>query len=322
MKPESITKRGKEIPVCQHGDCEAHCIWDYSTCWDHLTKKETAEVRERISIILRDKKDLSGLVLTGADLKKFDFSGADMSDTFIDQCDFSKALFVETNLTHAYLGWSNLEGADLSRAELDSAVFTHAILYNVKLLAYSISFGRIPLNITKDSFNCEKKFTRSRINESDPYTTEATYQALKTHFINNGDYDSASWAAYSERLMQRNNYYKSKKYLKWSGSFLFGAISGYGEKPIKVIYFVLSVLIIYSLAYFLSGTLICLPDKSCPSFAQVIYFSTTTFCTMTVPGFEIKQTVFGLFLVSSEAFLGLISLSLFIFTLTRRFVAR
>jgi uncharacterized protein YjbI with pentapeptide repeats len=322
MKPTTINIRGREIPVCQHGDCEDHCVWDYPTCWEHLTSDEKTKFKERISQILRTNKNLSGLVLTGAELQSFDFSGVDMSDTFIDQCNLSNAKFVETNLSNAYLGWSNLENADLIRAELDGAVFTKANLFNIKLVACSMSFGRVPVNITKNSFKNSKLFKRPKVDESDPYPVEATYRALKAQFIGVGDYDSASWAAYCERLMQRKKYWKFKNYFKWLSSLIFGSISGYGEKPLRIFWLVLSIISLYSFLFFISGVLLQSSDKSVSSLSQSIYFSATTFCTMTVPGLEIKQTLFGMFLVSSEAFLGLISLSLVIFTLTRRYVAR
>lgn len=322
MKQITIELRGRKIPACKKKNCENHCIWDYQTCWNHLTLTNKNKLQKRIAKILREEKDLSKLVLSGANFSGVDFSGANLSNSFLNKCDLSNCKFIDTNLESSFISLSNLKNADLSRANIHNAVFSLSNLYNVKLLAYSISFGRVPINLTKDSFSSSKLFDKYKIDETEPYYSEATYRALKTYFSNKGEYDSESWAAYRERLMQRKRYWQKKKYWNWISSLLFGSINGYGEKPLRVLWLVIFIVSLYSYLYYALNVLLIIPENSNASLQQSIFFSATTFCTMSVPGLAISQTFIGMFLVASEAFFGVSVLSLLIFTLTRRYIAR
>jgi hypothetical protein len=162
MKPTSVEKRGREVLTCSHGDCWDHRIWDFPTCWKHLTEVEQKQLRERLAVLLRQKVSLKNIILTGADLHGFDFTGASLASAFLDHCDLHKTNFVDANLTNAYLGWANLQDADMSRAELHGAVFTNANLRGVQLLAYSLSDGRHPVNIVRHLFG-EWSIFRSRM---------------------------------------------------------------------------------------------------------------------------------------------------------------
>jgi len=248
-KPPTVTVRGRELPVCSHGECEEARIWDYATCWEHLKDAERENIRERPSDALRQKESLSGIILTGADLSGFDFTAADLSGAHLDKCRLRTSKFVEANLRRAYLGWSNLDNTDLSRAELDRCVFTNCSLENVRLLAYSISFGREPINLEATLFGAAKLFRRPHIDESHPWSAEATYRALKSYFIREADYESASWASYCEKTMQRKVLWQGDK-RHWLVSAFLAISCGYGEKPLRVIATAGWVVIIFGVLFY------------------------------------------------------------------------
>jgi len=251
-----------------------------------------------------------------------DFSGADLSGALLDHCDLSGAKFVETNLRRAYLGWSTLEGADLTRAEINEAVFTNGRLHNVRLLAYSVSLGRHPINLTADSFRPLVGFGAPKINESAPRYVEPAYRALKAIFVGSGDYDSASWASFRERRMNRKNLWKQHRYLRWLASLLFGLTTGYGERPARVVLSSTALIGGFAYLYYCLGLISPGPSRGLGGFGNALYFSVATFCTFSAPLVGILSTAVAKGLVALEAFIGMFVMGLFIFTLTRRYVAR
>ena len=228
---------------------------------------------------------------------------------------------MDADLRGAYLGWSNLEGCNLDRAELHGAVFTHARLNNASLLAYSFSFGRTPVNLDVSCFVHPGKH-RSHIDETETGPAEHTYRALKAYFTNEGNYDSASWAGFSERRMQRKSLWKGRRYSSWLFSLIFGVLTGYGEKPHRVVLGAVGTVLGYAVLYALFG-LLSPPQTNWPfAFADALYFSSSTFCTFSAPLLTIQATLLAKTLVASEAFIGVFTMGLFVFTLTRRYVSR
>jgi uncharacterized protein YjbI with pentapeptide repeats len=321
MKRASITKRDREIQTCSHGDCEAHRIWDFPTCWAHLTNTERDQLKARLAEELRRTPRLPCIVLTGANLAGFDFTKTDLRGAFLDQCDLTGAKFVDANLTGAYLGWANLKGANLVRANLHGTVFTNANLSNVLLAAYSLSNGMRPVNLRARLFGEWGLFSRPALDESNLAGTEATYLALKRLFMEEGRHDDASWAAYCERVMQRKGLWRDNHWLDWVNSLLFGAMSGYGERPLRVVITLVVGIAAYAVHYRLPGTLTG-AGKTSADWADAFYFSATTLCTMSVPGYAAGDGVWTHAAVASEAIFGLFLFGLFVFALTRRFSAR
>jgi Pentapeptide repeats (9 copies)/Ion channel len=319
MKPNTVTIRDREIEVCSHGECMGPRVWDYATCWKHLKDGERSAVRGRLSDALRKGQGLARIVLSGADLSEFDFSGADLSNAHLDHCKLRKARFVEANLRYSYLGWADLEGADLTRAELHGCVFTNSNLKHVTLMGYSLSYGRIPVNLRSDLFGAGGPFSRPQIDESDPHTAEASYRALKRYFIAEADIDSASWASYCEKVMQRKCLW-DKRSLRWVVSVFMAMCCGYGEKPLRVIASAASVVLAFGVIY---KFLQCVAVGNIPlGWLQSIYFSFATISGFSFPDVVPLPNSFVRLLIASEAFLGILLLGLFVFTLTKRFVAR
>ena len=249
MKRSTVEVRGRDLPVCDHAGCEEHRIWDFATCAEHLSNQERQNLKNRVLTELRAGGNLKGVVLTGADLRGIDFSKADLSGAFLDRCNLSACRFVDTNLRKAYLGWARLDQADLSRAEIHAAVFSGANLNGVTLLAYSLSNGRHPINLSADTFAHSRRFRRPALNEAEPQFTEHAYRALKAYFVEEGDYDGASWASYCERRMQRKCLWRDKRYLAWLASLTFGLSAGYGEQPRRVLLTAAAVVGFYALLY-------------------------------------------------------------------------
>lgn len=319
IKPQKIQVRDRVLDVCSHGECRSHRIWDYQTCWIHLTEAERKDLRERLYSSLRSSGNLSKIVLTGADLKNFDFTQANLSQAFLNGCNLQSCKFIDANLNKAFLGGANLVDADLTRVRMQGTVLTGASLEGIRLLAYSIRMK--PVNLCMENFGKNSLLSRPHLNEQEPYFAEASYRSLKAYFSADGEYDSASWAAYCERLMQRKVFWERKYYFQWLISFLFSVTCGYGEKPLRSFFASVVIVILYALLYKVFG-LIILTTGAGIKFIDAMSFSFATFCGFSLPDLVPQGNSMARLLTTTEAFLGIFALGLFIFTLTKRYVAR
>jgi hypothetical protein len=215
-----------------------------------------------------------------------------------------------------------LEGANLTRAKLDGAVFSGAKLNGCKLLAYSISFGQVPINLASSSFAPKGKISRPKIDERDPFTATATYRALKRHFVTEGDYESASWASYCESLMKRKRLWRERKWFRSIGSAFFGAICGYGEKPIRVLVCDVAVIVVFAGLYKFLNAIPHPVVTGATTPVRALYFSAATFSAYSFADEIPRESGWVRLLISSESLIGVMLLGLFLFTLTKRYVMR
>ena len=89
VKPKQIKIRDRVLLVCSHGECTENRVWDFDTCWEHLTSTEKQTLRERLYTSLRSGEDLSGIILTGANLEGLDFTGVNLAKSFLNGCNLS-----------------------------------------------------------------------------------------------------------------------------------------------------------------------------------------------------------------------------------------
>lgn len=319
-KQQQVTVRDRVLRTCAHGDCLKHRIWSFETCEKHLTDQERRQLREQVSEALRTGAPLRGSVLSGANLRGLDFTGADLSGAFLDYSDLRETRMVDANLRSAYLGWARLDDADLSRAEIHGAVFTNASMRNVKLLGYSLANGRHPINLEARNFGRASVRRRPSIDETNPYTAAAAYQGLKRYFIAEGDYDSSSWASYCERAAQRKQLWRSRELVAWGASALFAALCGYGERPLRTIGVAFGVIAIYAAAY--SGLGLLVSGSQPVALLDCLFFSSGALAGYGLPDITTIPTHVARGLVASESVIGVFVLGVFIFALTKRFVAR
>ena len=317
---KQIRIRGRVLSVCTQTDCTNVVIWDYDACWTHLGKAERITLRTRLARAVEAGEDLSGIVLTGADLRKFDFRGAKLTEAFLSKCDLRKSTFAEADLAGAFFAVADLREADLLRANLDGAVFTGAKLEGVELVAYSIKFGRTPVNLTSACFGGRGLLSRARVREDESHAAAATYRALKAYFTSEGDYDSASWASFSERLMQRRDLWRRRQIGAWLGSLIFGLLSGYGERPVRAFTASVVFVVLYACLYSTSGAVVVPTGEA--NISDALSYSVATFTGFSLPEATLKAESVWRIVATSEAFVGMFLFGVFIFTLTKRYVAR
>jgi uncharacterized protein YjbI with pentapeptide repeats len=296
-----------------------HTIWDYSVCWKHLTEKEKQDVLDRVKQHARERKEFVGIALSGAELMDIDFSRVDFKGAFLEGCNFENSRFTDASFEDCFLAGANLNNSALERTNLSGAVFTGASLWNSKIFAYSIKDN--PINLYEESFR-NLKNTDPKIYESEPRLAAHTYRELKRYFSEHCDYDSASWAAFKERTMQKKHMFKEKNYASWLSFLFWGFSCGYGEKPQRVVVFCVSIVVAFALLFQANQLLVYNINIEAVSFADSLLVSFATFSTYNFSDIAFKSCFLARFLVSLEAFVGIFSAGLFVFTLTKKYVAR
>ncbi|MBN1872296.1 MAG: two pore domain potassium channel family protein, partial [Candidatus Omnitrophica bacterium] len=130
------------------------------------------------------------------------------------------------------------------------------------------------------------------------------------------------WASFKEKSMEKIWLRKNKNpaYLPME---LMGLLSGYGEKPNRVIASSLAIIIIYSLLFYHLQSITISPDSMTKYvFWDYVYYSIVTFTTLGYGDIVPKPTVGARLLAGSEAFIGAFMIGLFVFTLSRKYSAR
>ncbi len=89
-----------------------------------LWSGEAETVRDAIHAAIASRADLTGAVLTDADLTDADLTGAVLTDAVLTDADLTGAVLTDADLTGAVLTGAVLTGADLTRAVLTRAVLT------------------------------------------------------------------------------------------------------------------------------------------------------------------------------------------------------
>ena len=253
--------------------------------------------------------NLSQSNLIGTKFKDCDFVGADLSGA-----NATKASFTNCSFSHA-----DLRDAFLIEAHFGETDFMGSILWNVSLWNADISGAR---HIKKKNFNNPAKPNNTQdacLAETNAIMACESYRSVKHYLYGRGLYEDASWAAYRELTMQRKHFFESKN-PRYFPSLLMDILSGYTEKPNRVILSALGIILLFGFIYFVTGAVRPTIDSSAiVSSWDHVYFSFITFTTVGFGDFVPKPFLWVKILVSIEAFSGPFMAGLYVFTLTRRY---
>jgi uncharacterized protein YjbI with pentapeptide repeats len=264
------------------------------------------------------------------------------------------AKFMYANLRGAWMSESNLTNAifvaaDLTRPKLSSCILSGANFYNARLFEAKLRSNDLQSvkNLHRWNFRGLGKLgiPTDRILEEYPEQAAPMYRALVSYFSMRGQLDDASWAAYRASLLQHRILTKELsmtaikgkqltgimmpgllpvqappyiEYLfslvRWAKSGLFLLITGYGERPGRVVVAAFILILGYSALYSIPGAI------SGHGFYDTLYFSVVTFTTLGY-GDMLPHGAFRL-VAGSEALSGILFTGLFLFCLGRKTVSR
>jgi uncharacterized protein YjbI with pentapeptide repeats len=348
MQEIAISRVKQEYP-CKDPSCKEKAISLSQFCWRHTSDKiQYIEELKRFlnengsgegfilrKIVLQNsdliRVDLKNSDLTQANFKNTNFSYSDISGANLIGCDFEGCDLTGVNFENSDLTRGNLRKARLWHADLTSANIAEADIREAdlwKCQMYLIRLWHTELNgvksLTKQNFS--KKIcsflTCEKLDESGILSAEESYRALKQYFINNGQYREASWASFKEKTMEKL-WLKKNKNIAYIPMALMELLSGYGEKPNRVIFSSIGIISFYSIIYFvLSAITASYSANGDFSLWDYVYYSIVTFTTLGYGDLVPKANIGYRLLAGSEAFIGAFMIGLFVFTLSRKYSAR
>lgn len=253
---------------------------------------------------------LSECNMIGARFQTCDFVGSDLSGSH-----FTKAVITGSSFSH-----SDLRRAYLTEAHFKDTDFLSALLFQSVLWNADLTGAR---NLKKSNFqdpDSPGRESAACLSEADPLVARESYRIVKHALREKGLYEDASWAAYRELTMERKYFLKTKN-PKFIPSLLMDWLSGYTEKPARVIVSSLLIILLFGLIYFLLNVPMRVGEITQASLWDSVYFSFMTFTTVGYGDLTPKPVLWYQMLACVEAFSGPFMAGLYIFTLTRRYAA-
>ena len=273
-------------------------------------RAETQAPMENFSL---SKVDLHGVNLvnkltrTGYKLTNCDLYRANLENAHLFKIDLSGSSLMKANLTKANLNYANLEGCNLLGVNLKGAKIEH------------VNWGK---QLTQEK---QAQKARSVENRIDLYQqAEEIYRHLRQIAEHQGLFELAGHFFQKEMIMRR------KQLPKWSFkriiSRLVDIFCGYGERPLRVIIFSVSLITFFATLYFFSGlsfsgeSLAFNPHislwENIKVFFGALYFSVVTFTTL---GYgDVAPIGIARALAALEAFLGSFTLALFVVVFVKK----
>ncbi|VAW31345.1 hypothetical protein MNBD_CHLOROFLEXI01-5256 [hydrothermal vent metagenome] len=294
--------------------------------------------------------NLSHCILKGTEFQRAYFRKTNLSESLMSQVDFSDAYFRECNLANSSLYRAILDRVDFRDSNLEKVNLGRASLSEVKRLTpeslgyeilqdFSNDYEKYIRRVSEqegedvDVDNRVERWLRHRLIHG-----EYIYRSLKVAFANNGQYADSSWAYVRERQMRRqrhgllqarhnfsqeypeNGRFKQIRrlgfYLKHLGLWLLDWLAelscGYGERPLRPIFWAAATLAVFPIIYATVGGV-----SGPQTWLDYFNYSLAAFTTLGFDQFS-ADTPLAQTLTSIEAIVGISILALLMFVLGNR----
>jgi hypothetical protein len=247
-----------------------------------LTNREDlykAEAESASAAHLHRRADLRGIIMYGIDL----------SGVYLDFVDLSGAYFPKSNLRGAHLYSARLWGADCARSDFSDADLRYlwlsddtnlnSITFDRNTLCHGIRWRNAQLSlinwrqVTRLGDEKLARRTKNRRERVEAYRKAAlAYRGLSLTLQEQGFRGPASRFRSREQQLERHASIMEGKVGAWFFSFLLDAISGYGEKPGRILITYLLVVLGFASLY------LGIAHNWDPSYAiDAVVFSLTSF---------------------------------------------
>ncbi len=276
------------------------------------------------------------MVRGGESLEGFCLAHAELGDVNLvrfgtqEQTNLMDADLYRSDLRHGHFFNVNLTGASLMKARLDTANFNLANLTDTNLLGTKFNQTKLENVEWGDTLRQEREAFKHKAEGNTVESlrlfkeAEEIYRHLQSACESMGLFDNAG------EFLQKRMIARRYQLPLWSGrrfvSKLVDLTCGYGENPVRVILFSLSIIFSFALVYFLFGIrgpehkIQYNPHISVFSniyfLLETLYFSVVTFTTL---GYgDISPIGITRFFATFEAFIGSFSLALFVVVFVKK----
>jgi len=308
--------------------CQQSCQPTSTFCYWHDAQvdKSGAEVKAKLEARAKTGVPMDGFQLKGADLSDINLvnRGAKTGYSLLD------ADLYHTNLSRAHLFSIDLRGSSLMKANLSGSNMHCAKLQDCNLLGVDISRCRLE-NIQWGSAVLQESKAKQAQAEGDKLLASSYWQEAEEVYRNirkscekQGVFETAGVFFHREMIMRR--YQMPRASFSRFMSKLVDLFCGYGEVPIRVVIFSLTLIFLCSLAYFSLGVSSggeLIGFKLTSSFgdnflvwANCFYYSVVTFTTV---GYgDITPVGVSKIVASLEAFSGSFTMALFVVVFVKK----
>jgi len=263
---------------------------------------------------------LGGANLHNANLHNANLERADLSDANLERADLrianlQGAYLSVANLQRAVLFGAKLQRADLSNANLQGAYLSDANLQRADLRQADLRRACLADASLRDANLEGANWGNYIVGEEiagDFAPAASAYRALKQWHTEAGMYDIAGEFHYREMEARRKLAWKERLLPYALSMYLLRSLYGYGERPVRVIGWVVAVILGFALGHWLSGTV-------SGGFLDTLYYSAVSFTALGYGAWAPEpQGWAGRFLGVGESLLGVFMMALFLVTFTRK----
>lgn len=336
--------------ACAETGCPEHALSFADRCWTHTAQADyPRRLREGLRRLGggRARLNLKKVCADGIDFSDLDIQDSGFSQTQLSNCNFIGCTLSQSdmigarflhcdfvgcqmrsvNMTRSVLTGCAFSHSDLSRSYLTESLFKEldfmgSNLWNVTLWSADLTGAQ---HLKKKNFqdpDADGSGGNARISETHALMACESYRGLKHYFYSKGLYEDSSWAAYKELTMEREDH-RQKRDPRFFPSLLMDLLSGYTQRPDRVILSSLVIILSFGLIYYalnLPITTIADPASHI-GFWDSLYFSFITFATVGYGDFVPQSNAWFRLLACVEGFTGPFMSGLYVFTLTRRYAA-
>lgn len=303
-----------------------HTVHDLAFWRDNSASKQSSDISSELEQWAKSGQEMSALSLHRAPLQRIDLvaknkTGYDMRNTDLYRANLSQAHLFSVDLRGGSLMKADLTDANLHCAKLEDCNLLGTKLDNAKL--DNIQWGNKVLQ-EKLAEKAEQKGKNSLA--LDYYQqAEEVYRNLRIQLEKAGLFKESGDFFYREMLMRRMQIPRLS--LSRFRSFIIDQFCGYGEKPLRVVSFSLSIILSCTFVYFLttsivsSGNLIGFNSNhslitNIRDFFSCLYFSVVTFTTL---GYgDLTPQGIARVMAALEAFTGSFTMALFVVVFVKK----
>ncbi|MBI2916704.1 MAG: pentapeptide repeat-containing protein [Chloroflexi bacterium] len=260
--------------------------------------------------------DLTSANLQGARLTMADLSGADLKGAYLENTLCVRTRFVGADLTGSHLAGAYLNGAELNLSTAFAADMAGAHIEFV---------------------NWDRGYVLGDEKGRNYADAEAAYRGFRRRYDELGMHDHAREFFLREMIARRKamwwgpggshslreglRTFQPKLVLRalwphhpfgWAVSLLVDVVSGYGERPFRLIFWMAATVLGLAALYYYTASI------TPTTLTNALYFSAASFTALGYALFEGQASPLARGLGAAEAFLGLFLMALFLVTFVRR----